>query len=68
MVDGSSTSQCRINCTCELNGSRCAVSGSGSRIMSDSLMPFQPVIEEPSNILPSSNVDSSIAWAGKVTW
>src|SRR6185312_5278191 len=68
MVDGSSTSQCRISCTCELNGSRWAVSGSGIRIMSDSLMPFQPVIEEPSNILPSSKVDSSMACAGNVTW
>ena len=30
-----------------------AVVASGIRIMSDSLMPFQPAIEEPSNILPS---------------
>ena len=27
--------------------------GSGIRIMSESLMPFQPAIDEPSNILPS---------------
>ena len=35
--------------------------------MSDSLMPFQPLIDEPSNILPSSNSDGSMMLAGKVT-
>src|SRR5690606_21774104 len=35
--------------------------------MSDSLMPFQPLIEEPSNIFPSSNSDGSMMLAGKVT-
>ena len=38
------------------NGSMTAVAASGIRIMSDSWMPFQPAIEEPSNILPSSKV------------
>src|SRR5690606_40671387 len=35
--------------------------------MSDSLMPFQPLIDEPSNILPSSNSAGSTMFAGKVT-
>src|SRR5690606_19637611 len=35
--------------------------------MSDSLMPFQPLIDEPANILPSSNSDGSMMLAGKVT-
>src|SRR5690606_10023288 len=43
------------------------VSGSGISSMSDSLMPFQPAIEEPSNILPSSNSESSTMLTGKVT-
>ena len=37
-----------------------AVAGSGIRHMSDSLIAFQPAIEEPSNIWPSANVSSSI--------
>ena len=49
------------------NGSMTAVVGSGIRIMSDSLMPFQPAIEEPSNILPSRNKSSSTSRAGMVT-
>ncbi|KAG1447143.1 hypothetical protein G6F57_017143 [Rhizopus arrhizus] len=35
--------------------------------MSDSAMPFQPAIELPSNILPSSNSDGSTMLTGKVT-
>src|SRR3546814_18906455 len=49
------------------NGSTNAVEASGSRIMSDSLMPFQPAIDEPSNILPSVNNSSSIVCEGTVT-
>jgi hypothetical protein len=36
------------------NGSTTTVEASGSRIMSDSLMPFHPAIDDPSNILPST--------------
>src|SRR5580704_13932152 len=42
------------------NGSIVAVTGSGIRHMSDSLIAFQPAIEEPSNIRPSAKVSSSI--------
>src|SRR5690606_6882070 len=35
--------------------------------MSDSLMPFHPAIDEPSNILPSSKKLSSTVLAGTVT-
>src|SRR5690606_29047316 len=42
-----------------LNGSIQTSSRSGFRIMSDSLIVFQPAIEEPSNISPSSSVSSS---------
>src|SRR4051794_5612361 len=49
------------------NGSIVAVTGSGIRFMSDSLIAFQPAIEEPSNINPSANASSSIMPASKVT-
>src|SRR5207253_10574549 len=49
------------------NGSIVAVTGSGIRHMSDSLIAFQPAIEEPSNIRPSANVSSSIMPTSKVT-
>ena len=42
------------------NGSIAAVVGSGISIMSDSLIAFQPAIEEPSNIVPSAKISSSI--------
>ncbi|GIW05030.1 MAG: hypothetical protein KatS3mg059_1650 [Thermomicrobiales bacterium] len=42
----------------ERNGSIAAVSGSGTRIMSDSLMLWKPRIEEPSNPTPSAKVSS----------
>src|ERR1700686_4830233 len=49
------------------NGSIVAVTGSSIRHMSDSLIAFQPAIEEPSNIRPSANVSSSIMPTSKVT-
>src|SRR5690349_16746486 len=49
------------------NGSIEAVAGSGIRHMSDSLMAFQPAIEEPSNIWPSAKVSSSIMETSNVT-
>src|SRR5580765_4474131 len=49
------------------NGSIVAVTGSGIRHMSDSLIAFQPAIEEPSNIWPSAKVSSSIIVTSKVT-
>src|SRR5258706_12084242 len=45
-----------------------AVAASGIKIMSDSLMPFQPAIDEPSNILPSLKKPSSTKRVGMVTW
>src|SRR3569832_2285439 len=48
-------------------GSIVAVTGSGIRHMSDSLIAFQPAIEEPSNIWPSVKVSSSIIVTSKVT-
>src|SRR3954449_7914867 len=44
-----------------------AVTGSGIRHMSDSLIAFQPAIEEPSNMTPSAKVSSSIMPTSKVT-
>src|SRR4051812_2970796 len=49
------------------NGSIVAVTGSGIRHMSDSLIAFQPAIEEPSNIVPSAKMSSSIMPMSKVT-
>ena len=45
------------------NGSITAVSGSSIRIMSLSLIAFQPAIEEPSNMMPSRNTSSSMVEA-----
>jgi len=67
MVVGSTMSQRRFSVVSSMNGSSTAVSGSGIRIMSDSLIPFQPEIEEPSNILPSVKVSSSTQWNGTET-
>src|SRR3954462_10281425 len=44
-----------------------AVTGSGIRVMSDSLIAFQPAIDEPSNITPSAKVSSSMIDTSKVT-
>src|SRR3984893_5390204 len=49
------------------NGSIVAVTGSGIRHMSDSLIAFQPAIDEPSNIWPSAKVSSSIRLTSNVT-
>src|ERR1700749_3278978 len=48
-------------------GSSTAQVGCGIRHMSDSLIAFQPAIEEPSNIMPSAKVSSSIIETSKVT-
>ncbi len=53
-------SQIRIRLGLAENGSIAAVSASGIRIMSLSLIAFQPAIEEPSNMMPSRNASSSI--------
>src|SRR5271167_2880556 len=66
-VVGSSTSQTRTSVVSAKNGSRQAEVGSGIRHMSDSLIAFQPAIDEPSNIMPSANVSSSIWLMSKVT-
>ena len=60
-------SQNRIMLGLAENGSITAVAASGIRIMSLSLIAFQPAIEEPSNIWPSANVSSSIMVTSKVT-
>src|SRR5580700_6512764 len=49
------------------NGSIVAVTGSGIRHMSDSLIAFQPAIDEPSNMVPSAKMSSSIMVMSKVT-
>src|SRR5262249_41896154 len=44
-----------------------AEAGSGIRFMSDSWIAFQPAIDEPSNMIPSANVSSSIVDTSIVT-
>src|SRR6478609_5527832 len=66
-VVGSSTSQVMTMVVSAKNGSIVAVTGSGIRHMSDSLIAFQPAIEEPSNIVPSAKMSSSIMPMSKVT-
>src|SRR5919202_4176480 len=41
--------------------------GSGIRFMSDSWIAFQPAIEEPSNMMPSAKVSSSMVEMSTVT-
>src|SRR6476659_2554015 len=52
---------------CAKNGSMTAVLGSDISTMSDSLIAFQPAMEEPSNIVPCVNRSSSIMERSKVT-
>src|SRR3954452_11607548 len=66
-VVGSSTSQVMTIVVSAKNGSIVAVTGSGIRHMSDSLIAFQPAIEEPSNIVPSAKMSSSIMLTSNVT-
>src|SRR3981189_3845745 len=49
------------------NGAIVGGTGSGIRHMSDSLIAFQPAIDEPSNIKPSAKASSSIMPTSKVT-
>ncbi len=58
-VVGSTTSQMSDSVVCAKKGSISAVSQSGSKVMSDSLIAFQPAMEEPSNIVPSDRNSSS---------
>jgi hypothetical protein len=53
-------SQIRFSVGCAAKGSMTAVEGSGIRVMSDSLIAFQPAIDEPSNCSPCSKTSSSI--------
>src|SRR6478752_4433927 len=66
-VVGSSTSQVMTMVVSAKNGSIVAVTGSGIRHMSDSLIAFQPAIDEPSNMVPSAKISSSIMLMSKVT-
>src|SRR3954454_8419594 len=61
------TSQGSTSVVSAKNGSMQAVTVSGITHMSDSLIAFQPAIEEPSNIWPSANVSSSIIDLSNVT-
>ena len=67
IVLGSTMLHLRFTVTSSVNGSTTAVASSGIKIMSDSLIPFQPAIEEPSNIAPSAKNSLSTFEAGKVT-
>src|SRR5690606_11659326 len=58
--DGSTMSQTTISIGVAENGSTHTSLRSGFRIMSDSLIVFQPAIDELSNIKPSSSTSSSI--------
>ena len=53
--------------TARRTGRYATVSGSGISTMSDSLIAFQPAIEEPSNMMPSANMSSSTSTTSIVT-
>jgi len=57
-----------FSCAWAANGSITAVSVSGIRIMSDSLIAFQPAIDEPSNMTPSVSMSSSTVETCWLTW
>src|SRR6266403_165842 len=59
-LSGSWTSQKMISEVCAANGSSTAVEQSGASIMSESLIAFQPAIDEPSNMTPSFRKSSVI--------
>ena len=59
-------SQRRFSVVSSRKGSMTGVESSGIRIMSDSLIDFQPAIEEPSNMKPSVSVSASRPLAGIV--
>ena len=65
-VIGSTISQMSDSVGASVNGSRIALDGSGMSSMSDSAMPCQPRMDEPSNPSPSSKHDSSKALSGSV--
>ena len=65
-MSGSAISQISDSVGASVNGSRIADDASGISSMSDSEMPCQPRIEEPSKPSPSSNADSSNAEIGSV--
>jgi hypothetical protein len=66
-VTGSAISQTSESVGASVNGSSTALAASGISSMSDSAIPCQPRIEEPSNPSPSSNADSSNAVIGSDT-
>ena len=65
-MTGSAISQTSESVGASVNGSRIALAGSGISSMSDSEIPCQPRIEEPSKPSPSSKADSSNALSGSV--
>ena len=66
LVIGSAISQMSDSVGASVNGSRIAEAASGISSMSDSEIPCQPRIDEPSKPRPSSNADSSNARIGSV--
>jgi len=65
-VTGSITSHTSESVGAAVAGSMIAVSACGIRSMSDSEMPCQPRIDDPSKPSPSSKADSSNARTGRV--
>src|ERR687898_1906391 len=63
-VTGSFTKQWMFSVPCAVNGSRYAVSGSGTRSMSDSWISWKPRIDEPSKPSPSSKLSSESSPTG----
>ena len=63
-VTGSFTKQLMFSVGCCVNGSMYAVSGSGTRSMSDSWISWNPRIERPSNPSPSSKLSSVSSCTG----
>ena len=62
------TSQTMFRVGTSRNGSMKCAAGSGSRMVSEFSMPFQPRIDEPSNGLPSLSIAAVNFFAGRVTW
>ena len=67
MVTGSYTSQRNNMVVSSANTSNTAVSASGINTMSDSSIPRQPAMDEPSNIFPETKNSSLMTLEGRLT-
>ena len=67
-VSGSCTKKLQLSVLRRRNGSTRAVATSGSSVMSDSWIDWNPLIEEPSKAIPAASDSALTVAAGTVRW